>query len=47
VDKKSDEITKLCFRSKGKDIEVAEFLNQDDKKVLQDEISNIINKLND
>jgi len=46
VDKKS-EITKLCFRSKGKDIEVAEFLNQDDKKVLQDEISNIINKLND
>jgi len=26
---------------------VAEFLNQDDKKVLQDEVSNIINKLND
>ena len=47
VDKKSDEITKLCFRSKGKDIEVAEFLNQDDKKVLPDEISNILNKLND
>lgn len=46
VDKNSDEITKLCFRSKGIDVEVAEFLNQDDKKILQKEISEIIDKLN-
>jgi len=46
VDKNSDEITKLCFRSKGIDVEVAEFLNQDDKKILQEEISEIIDKLN-
>ncbi|MDA9118285.1 hypothetical protein N9K08_04805 [Gammaproteobacteria bacterium] len=46
MDKNSDEITKLCFRSKGIDVEVAEFLNQDDKKILQEEISEIIDKLN-
>ena len=39
VNKSSDEITKLSFRSKGQDIEIGEFLNQEDKKLLQKEMN--------
>jgi uncharacterized membrane protein len=37
---------KLSFRSKGEDIEVGAFLNEDDKNVLKEEVSNIIDTLN-
>ena len=37
---------KLSFRSKGEDIEVGAFLNEDDKNILKEEVSSIINSLN-
>ena len=46
VNKSSDEITKLSFRSKGKDIEIGEFLNQEDKKLLQKEMNILVDELN-
>lgn len=46
VDKSSDEITKLSFRSKGKDIEIGEFLNQDDKKTLHKQMNFLVEDLN-
>ena len=36
----------LSFRSKGKEIIVGSFLNEEDKSILKDEISRIIQKLN-
>ena len=36
----------LSFRSKGKEIIVGSFLNEEDKSLLKDEISRIIQKLN-
>ena len=36
----------LSFRSKGKEIIVGGFLNEEDKSILKDEISRIIQKLN-
>ena len=36
----------LSFRSKGKEIVVGSFLNGEDKSILKDEISRIIQKLN-
>jgi uncharacterized membrane protein len=46
VNKSSDEITKLSFRSKGQDIEIGEFLNQEDKKLLQKEMNILVDELN-
>ena len=37
---------RLSFRSKGEDVYVGEFLNEEDKKVLKESISEIINSLN-
>ncbi len=42
-DSKDDD---LSFRSKGKEIIVGSFLNEEDKSILKDEISRIIQKLN-
>ena len=46
VNKSSDDITKISFRSKGQDIEIGEFLNQDDKKLLQKEMNTLVDELN-
>lgn len=40
------ELLKLSFRSKGNDVEVGSFLNEDDKNILIEEISQIIGILN-
>ena len=37
---------KLSFTSKGKEIEIGSFLNEEDKKSLRNNISDIINTLN-
>ena len=37
---------RLSFRSKGKDVYVGDFLNEEDKKILKDNVSEIINSLN-
>jgi hypothetical protein len=37
---------RLSFRSKGEDVYVGEFLNEEDKKVLKESVSEIINSLN-
>ena len=34
---------RLSFRSKGKDVYVGDFLNEEDKKILKDNVSEIIN----
>ena len=44
--KERDKTIRLSFRSKGNDIYIGEFLNEDDKKILKDEIKNIIERLN-
>ena len=41
-----NKVLKLSFRSKGQDIEIGSFLNEDDKKILKEEISKIIDELN-
>ena len=41
-----NKVLKLSFRSKGQDIEIGSFLNEDDKKILKKEISKIIYELN-
>ncbi|MDG2093462.1 MAG: DUF2244 domain-containing protein, partial [SAR86 cluster bacterium] len=46
VTKDINKVLKLSFRSKGADIEVGAFLNEDDKNILKDEVSNIIETLN-
>ena len=37
---------RLSFRSKGKDIYVGDFLNEEDKKILKECVSEIIHDLN-
>jgi hypothetical protein len=37
---------RLSFRSKGKDIYVGDFLNEEDKKILKEYVSEIIHDLN-
>jgi len=46
VKKNNNEDYDLSFRSKGKELIVGSFLNEDDKSILRDEISVIIQKLN-
>ena len=46
IKKKKDKTIRLSFRSKGQDIVIGEFLNEDDKKILRDEITSIIESLN-
>ena len=46
VTKNNNENHDLSFRSKGKEVIVGSFLNEDDKSILRDEISKIIQKLN-
>mgnify|MGYP001500882587 FL=1 len=46
VIKNSNENHVLSFRSKGKEVMVGSFLNEDDKSILRDEIAKIIQKLN-
>ena len=47
VTKDINKVLKLSFRSKGKDVEIGSFLNEKDKKILKEEISKIIDMLND
>tara|TARA_B100000900_G_scaffold338575_1_gene300801 strand:- start:1185 stop:1676 length:492 start_codon:yes stop_codon:yes gene_type:complete len=46
VTKNNNKNHDLSFRSKGKEVIVGSFLNEDDKSILRDEISKIIQKLN-
>ena len=46
IKKEKDKTIRLSFRSKGEDIFIGEFLNEDDKKILKDEVSFIIHELN-
>ena len=46
IKKEKDKTIRLSFRSKGQDIVIGEFLNEDDKKILRDEITGIIESLN-
>ena len=46
IKKEKDKTIRLSFRSKGEDIFIGEFLNEDDKKILKDEITSIIERLN-
>ena len=46
IKKERDKTIRLSFRSKGNDIYIGDFLNEDDKKILKDEIKNIIEDLN-
>lgn len=46
IKKEKDKTFRLSFRSKGQDIVIGEFLNEDDKKILRDEITSIIESLN-
>lgn len=46
IKKEKDKTIRLSFRSKGEDIFIGEFLNEDDKKILKDEITGIIESLN-
>lgn len=46
VKKERDKTIRLSFRSKGNDIYIGDFLNEDDKKILKDEIKSIIEVLN-
>jgi len=46
VNKDINQILQLSFRSKGQDIQVGAFLNEEDKHLLKDEISEIIDGLN-
>jgi uncharacterized membrane protein len=46
IKKEKDKTIRLSFRSKGQDIVIGEFLNEDDKKILRDEITSIIESLN-
>ena len=46
IKKEKDKTIRLSFRSKGEDIFIGEFLNEDDKKILKDEITSIIENLN-
>ena len=46
IKKEKDKTIRLSFRSKGEDIFIGEFLNEDDKKIFKDEITSIIESLN-
>jgi uncharacterized membrane protein len=46
VSKDINKLLKLSFRSKGNDVLVGEFLNEEDKINLKNEISKIIEVLN-
>jgi len=46
IEKDKNKFMRLSFRSKGKDVYVGEFLNEEDKKVLKESVSEIINSLN-
>ena len=46
IQKDKDKLMRLSFRSKGKDIYVGDFLNEDDKKILKENVSEIIHELN-
>ena len=46
IKKEKDKTIRLSFKSKGQDIVIGEFLNEDDKKILRDEITSIIESLN-
>ena len=46
IKKEKDKTIRLSFRSKGQDIVIGEFLNEDDKKILRDKITSIIESLN-
>ena len=46
VSKDRRDLLKLSFRSKGEDVEVGSFLNEDDKNVLIEELTQIIDTLN-
>ena len=46
IKKNKDKTSRLSFRSKGKDVYVGDFLNEDDKSILSNSISEIIEDLN-
>jgi len=46
IKKERDKRIRLSFRSKGEDIFIGDFLNEDDKNILIDEITRIIESLN-
>ena len=46
IKKNKDKTSRLSFRSKGKDVYVGDFLNEDDKSILSTSISEIIEDLN-
>ena len=46
IEKDANKSLKLSFRSKGDDVIVGDFLNEDDKNILINEIRNIIDELN-
>ena len=46
IQKDKDKFMRLSFRSKGKDVYVGEFLNEEDKKILKECVSEIIDELN-
>ena len=46
IEKDANKSLRLSFRSKGDDVIVGEFLNEDDKNILINEIRNIIDELN-
>jgi uncharacterized membrane protein len=46
ITKDSNKLLRLSFRSKGDDVIVGDFLNEDDKNILINEVRNIIEELN-
>ena len=46
VKRNKDQSIRMSFRSKGEDIFVGDFLNEDDKILLKDSVTEIINELN-
>ena len=46
IKRDKDKSLRLSFRSKGKDVFVGDFLNEDDKILLKDSVTKIIEELN-
>ena len=46
IENDANKLLRLSFRSKGNDVIVGDFLNEDDKNILINEIRNIIDELN-
>ncbi len=46
VKRNKDKSIRMSFRSKGEDVFVGDFLNEDDKILLKDSVTEIINELN-